>query len=903
MFHVLNYDKINQNRVPAMNTRYVSQSIGDVPTILFWGSQTWFIDDLSNTLHGKGYESFLLNKEILQENKEYILREIQQRYIARLMLVVDGEEDRSAWESIFDVLKKSHVLKLRIQVDLIILRKFKNLLDKKEKIGFYNKLLLALGGESHVYVLDFPPGTDIRHIYAQGESLSEQISTEMFKNGNAVVHLRVKKEIENNYKKHITINTQDKQYIVSPSNHQDVFHSHTQIEDFDNREDRRHEEMEKRVLSLFSEQIAVDKQEKIAQEKHMHSVKEKNTTKNVRKIFSAKWMRVCLRGALLVLFLLFLISIFTGIQVIQLKNSYASIQKSWENKDISTVKKSLKTFKQSNTILRSEYTFFSPIIKIFIGEDNHQDIQTIFTVNTDATDALMSVLDMSQSLSLAYMKIMSSTSGGLELLDESKWKIEDAYKKLSVFLSQSQNAENITLFSYGNTLSTIRDQINDAQKHLVGIQQLSQILPELLGSEKKMTYLVLVQNAEELRSTGGFLQTIAFFTFEKGQLLDYQIYDVFSTDAQLKGQVDPPEDLKRTLGEMRWYLRDANWDGDFSQVAQQAQWFAEKELGKHIDGVLAVNTHVFPDILSAVGEIEVSEYTETVDEKNVLERISSHTSVGVLGKENDGDRDFLTVLTKNLFTSIVEAQVEQIEPLGVVLFSNVKKGEILVSSDSEEIQRIFSSLGWGGTILSPPCPQQLKQEYCFVDRVYAVDSNVGVNKINPYIKKEVVHDVLVYKTGASHTYTATYKNTSLSQTWPLGTYKNYVRLYLPLGSQVNTVLIDTVPVEQSKLFMSRDGSHEKVGVYMEVPPGKTVQISFSYTTPFSTPSINGDLSYALFTQKQPGVIQAPQKITISLQGKGVFEKIAPKAAIEGKKAVFMDPLETSYYLGVQARGL
>ena len=75
----------------------------------------------------------------------------------------------------------------------------------------------------------------------------------------------------------------------------------------------------------------------------------------------------------------------------------------------------------------------------------------------------------------------------------------------------------------------------------------------------------------ELRPTGGFIGSYAIMTFDKGRLAEIVVNDVYTADGQLKGHVDPPEPIRKYLGEGGWFLRDSNWDPDFFCLCCQSR--------------------------------------------------------------------------------------------------------------------------------------------------------------------------------------------------------------------------------------------------------------------------------------------------------------------------------------------
>lgn len=889
-----------------MQRRFVSQEVGETPTIIFLGESSWLVNEISTVLEKRGYEAYILPPEhVIPKNIEWYAQDISKRFISRVVWVFEGEGDSRLSRVFFSILQRAGILKLSVPIDIVVTETFRNFLDKRDRIAMLKKVLEVFGGDSKIYVFDPAPGVDQEDIEVQGDLLSQEVLNRMFSGESGTVHIQVKKRPKESVQEkvrrpHPGASQPSKENIREESRVEAV---RNDITTFDAWEDTRLKKREELIMKLFAETPSPQpvfrktptqetEAENVLQEPQSSGRKIGNLRRYLGVVVSI------LAGLAVVVFVLIL---FIGYHIFSLRGAYGEIKKAWGSKNVEKVQQTLPKFSSSNRILRSGYEKGRPLFSLIVGEKRDQEIETMFQVNASAVDAASALFDMSTSLSNAYTKVMASTDGGLAILEESNWKIENAYRKLSVFLGESQKGENVGLFSYGDQVKAFRQDIQMVQKQLVGVQQLSQVLPELLGIERKKTYLVLIQNSAELRPTGGFLQTIAFFTFERGQLLDFQVQDVLTTDAQLKGQVTPPADLQKSLGETRWYLRDSNWDGDFSQAAKQAAWFVEKELGRTVDGIVGMNTAAFPALLSATGVIDVPEYNETVTSANVLERISTHNDLGIVEAENGGKKDFLTVLTKHLFQSIVNAQSATIEPLGAAVFNGLRNGEITVYMYAAELQRVFVSVGWGGTILTPPCPQQLVLASCYVDRMYAVEANVGVNKVNPYIRRKASHNIVLDANTAVHTYTVTYENTAASVTWPLGIYKNYLRLYLPRNSQVNSVVIDEEPVPPSRLTFSADGENSIVGVYLEVPIRSTATVKASYTVTMGSNA--GDFTYAYFVQKQPGVSEVPTTVSIQLQPPNMLGKIAPMGTVKGNSVLFTDPLHSSYFVGVQTKGL
>lgn len=165
--------------------------------------------------------------------------------------------------------------------------------------------------------------------------------------------------------------------------------------------------------------------------------------------------------------------------------------------------------------------------------------------------------------------------------------LDDLYKQISFLQADIDGVNSLKSFlpDYSG-LNTLKKYIDNGRTFALGI-------PQLLGQDKKMSYLLLLQDSRELRPTGGLISSYGIFTFEKGKIIDNTIFDVATADNQLRGYVAPPTPIRKYLGQTNWLLKDSNWDADFRVNAPKAEWFLETETGQNVDGVFAINLDLF----------------------------------------------------------------------------------------------------------------------------------------------------------------------------------------------------------------------------------------------------------------------------------------------------------------------
>ncbi len=387
-------------------------------------------------------------------------------------------------------------------------------------------------------------------------------------------------------------------------------------------------------------------------------------------------------------------------------------------------------------------------------------------------------------------------------------------------------------------------EIPEIRKEIEMAQNLLSILPEIFPKEKR-SYLFLLQNNMELRPTGGFIGSYALAIFENGKLLDFQVEDVYTADGQLRGHVEPPEAIKKYLGEAGWFLRDSNFDPDFPKTAKQVEWFFQKETGRAVDGVIGINLFVAQKILEALGPVKLSEYNETITADNLFERAEYHSEIGFFPGSTQ-KRDFLASLTAQIFQEF--KQTKKWLEIGKAMWQSLEEKQILVFLNDESAQKVFSQYYWDGSIREAS------------DYLMVVESNFGVNKANYFLKRKLNLEIGLGEE-IEEKLMIIYQNDSPGQTWPGGNYKNYLRVYTPLESQLLEVKIDEESLDLAKVDIFSSSGKTVFAFLVEVPVGVEKKVSLRYKIPLKLEDIIP--SYSLLFQKQSGMGNDPLRVFIS----------------------------------------
>ena len=391
-------------------------------------------------------------------------------------------------------------------------------------------------------------------------------------------------------------------------------------------------------------------------------------------------------------------------------------------------------------------------------------------------------------------------------------------------------------------------------------------LPNIVDTKGKNKYLVLFQNNMELRPGGGFIGSYGILNLNKGKIEDFSIHDVYEADGQLKGHVEPPYPIRRYVPEVHWYLRNSNFDVDFTKSASLAAFFLYQETGQIVDGVIGIDVSFVKNLVSAVGPIYVPEYKETVNGDNFFIVTETHADKNSFPSSTQ-KKDFLTFLYKAINNKISsEKKLPYLSILKSIGDSILEK-HILFAFSNSDLQKTFTVNGLSSSLWD----DREIDSSVVNDFVGISEANIGVNKANYFIGRSVSYKTQLKDDGKFLSkLSLSFKNDSTK--WPGGDYKNYIRFILPKGSVLDGVIIDGVSqktvravtdplIYEAKNFIPPDGLEvEKTeegnktiyGFLVIVPSGKLKKIEIEYTLPQKISSDTPFVSYNLKLFKQPG---------------------------------------------------
>ncbi len=389
---------------------------------------------------------------------------------------------------------------------------------------------------------------------------------------------------------------------------------------------------------------------------------------------------------------------------------------------------------------------------------------------------------------------------------------------------------------YRGKIKTIKELLPLVNKALDDSDDFVNIFLELFGANGPRRYLLVFENNQEMRATGGFIGSYGLLKTANGKIQDLKIEGIYNPDGQLKINVVPPRPIQKISA--TWSTHDANWWPDFPKSARKIAWFYEKTGGPTVDGVVAITPVVLQKMLTITGPIDMPEYNKIITDKNFIQAIQQEVEVDY-DKEENKPKKILADLTPKLFDKFLDFKnPRQIGRAIKVITDSLNEKHILINFNNPKIDKMVKKQGWGGEILETDG-----------DYLAVINSNINGYKTDGVIKEVIEHKAEIKSDGTiidTVVITRKHNGGQTEYEWWNKVNSDYLRVYVPQGSKLLEVSGQTREFNEErlaydKLGFQRDGDVEREEKSIRVDPdsgtriyeenGKTVFANWVYVSP------------------------------------------------------------------------
>ncbi|MBU0974621.1 DUF4012 domain-containing protein [Patescibacteria group bacterium] len=449
----------------------------------------------------------------------------------------------------------------------------------------------------------------------------------------------------------------------------------------------------------------------------------------------------------------------------------------------------------------------------------------------------------------------------LETLDKISPILDDITNDLKVVESElslinpEKYPEVLKEFEIRSSIVKAQELSSGAVIALTEFRPVIEELPSVAGAgDTRKKYLILFQNDNELRPTGGFLTAYAVINVDNGKVEAESSNDIYELDQKFTKKIAIPKELGRYLTtEKYWHLRDMNISPDLklSMDVFFENYLTVPNEAKEIDGIITIDTHFLTNLMKVLGPVEVPGYGTFSAENDprcdcpqiiyVLSEIITRPTPYL----RDDRKGILGPLMRSLLTKAYTAPKQTWPELFKTGFDSIQNRHAQFYFIDEKAQTAAELANVAGRMIPPDDGS---------DFLAIINANLGGAKSNLFIDYDVVQTVTTPENGMlEKTVEITYRNTHEADNCNLeagklclnSTLKDWTRLYVPEGSELLTSqgFLEDANVYDENGFTVIDG-------FFTLEPMATAKLKFVYKIPYTN-----NENYKVTIWKQGGVEQ------------------------------------------------
>jgi len=435
------------------------------------------------------------------------------------------------------------------------------------------------------------------------------------------------------------------------------------------------------------------------------------------------------------------------------------------------------------------------------------------------------------------------------------------------------------------------------------------LAPDLLGLHGSRTYLLMAQNSDELRPTGGFITGAGLVTVDGGRIVSISFRDSYFIDDLSKPYGEPPTPLYDYMLSELWLFRDANWSPDFPISAQKAAELYTYGQGVELDGVIAFDQQAAARLMEPLGPITLEGWDEPITSDSLIRAMRQAWNPSADGVSREWARtrkDFMGQLAQAALERIMRhpETVDQLE-LMRAMWEVLEERHLLIYLEEATAASWLRAQGWDGAL-------RLSEG----DYLMVVDANLGFNKVNPNIGRSLEYQVTLHTDGSARAeLVINYQHIGPGDEGPCdqratydqgeqvtyegltaGCYWNYLRVYAPKGSLLRTASRHLIPSTYLLRGIATVGNAEVLpdgpgkavfAQFLVVESGRALTTHFRYDLPQVADRDKGRWQYTLLIQKQAGTDSTPVSLTVDLPpGAQLLTATPPPRSVEGGNLTF-----------------
>lgn len=340
----------------------------------------------------------------------------------------------------------------------------------------------------------------------------------------------------------------------------------------------------------------------------------------------------------------------------------------------------------------------------------------------------------------------------------------------------------------------------------------------MAGFFGEKTYLVLLQNENELRPTGGFVTSFAVVKvgFHKPNIAVYDSINV----APPETRVTAPDPIERVFGldekYRGWVFHDAGFSPDYKENVKQYLWFLRQDprfFGTEFDGVVALDIHAISELVDVFGPLQIDD--EEITKDNFFQLLQKHSKDFDLHNEEEWEnrKNFFGPLAGQLVSQAISSP-SRWDDLFETLGEMADEKHFLLYFSDEDIQQKIENQDWAGILPTG--------DFFMIDI-----ANLGGRKADRFMQRDYWSSFYIDEDGKiteKLTIRISHEGTYNLQS---DKYQAYLRIIRPQGTEITASSGDFETAVKKESFDNRT----EFGHFFVLMPSESKVFSYEFTLP------------------------------------------------------------------------
>lgn len=421
----------------------------------------------------------------------------------------------------------------------------------------------------------------------------------------------------------------------------------------------------------------------------------------------------------------------------------------------------------------------------------------------------------------------ASTVAEPEYIDKSLEKISKVENNFETLETRNKFVRNL-----------ITDNLNSLNKNkekLTKIKNIEPALSTLLGYQEKQTYLLLVQNLNTARSSGGKVEVYGILEIENGKLNLTELTESKEAHSQidLNGQIPAPQAIASLTDQENLYIEDVTWEPDFETSAEVAMNLFSYMENRDLDGVISIDTNLLTSLLSSIGEIHIQD--QSINANNLEEKLLVDDSSSILKQ-----------VTQYIFDTF-KGSPDTFKSLEPALYSGLNNKNLMIYHSDETTYTSLIKNQWAGIL----------KEGNYDEFVYLADNNL-TDIPSSLLEKQIIYQGTLPTDDQGYTreIEIVYKNTADSD------YVGHLMALTPGDTLLNSATFTNKYGDKNITRSVQVSQYKNKALYetdLYIPTKQTVSLKIEFSSP---QKVYEDNYIDIAMQKQPGSEDIPVSIKL-----------------------------------------